>query len=146
MSDQVLEEFIGSMTVSEFCARTGRSVEDLVEFCAGRGGSAPKGKATPALAAKASGKSSAKPTKSAKPSAKAAASGVETRTQAGRDAFDAALLDLLKGVQSGMGARDIADETGASLPQIRSAVARLVSKKKVRFEGKTAARRYWARG
>jgi len=38
------------------------------------------------------------------------------------------------------------EETDASLQQIRSAVVRLVAKKKVRFKGKTAARRYWARG
>ena len=38
---------------------------------------------------------------------------------------------------------DIAEETGASLPQIRSAIVRLG--KKVRFKGNTAARRYWAR-
>lgn len=40
----------------------------------------------------------------------------------------------------------IAEETGASLQQIRSAVARMVAKRKARFEGKTAAGRYWARG
>jgi len=57
-------------------------------------------------------------------------SAVDTRTQAGRKAFDRVLME----------------ETDASLQQIRSAVVRLVAKKKVRFKGKTAARRYWARG
>lgn len=70
-------------------------------------------------------------------------SAVETRTRIGRDAFDAALLGLLTGVQNGLSARDIAEETGASLPQIRSAVVRLGNK--IRFKGNTAARRYWPR-
>jgi len=78
--------------------------------------------------------------------APAPALAVDTRTQAGRKAFDGVLVEVLKGVTSGMSARDIAEETDASLQQIRSAVARLVAKRKVRFEGKTAARRYWARG
>jgi len=43
-----------------------------------------------------------------------------------------------------MSARDIAEDADASLRQIRSAVARMVAKKK-RFEGKTAARRYCLR-
>ena len=69
---------------------------------------------------------------------------MNTRTQAGRDAFDASLLALLTGVQSGLSAREIAEETGASLPQIRSAIARLG--KRVQSKGKTVARRYWAKG
>ena len=52
-------------------------------------------------------------------------------------------LGLLTGVQNGLSARDIAEETGASLPQIRSAIVRLG--KTVRSKGNTAARRYWAR-
>ncbi len=76
-----------------------------------------------------------------KMTAKAPASAAEARTQVGREAFDRGLVELLRGVKNGMSARDIAEETGASLEQIRSSVGRLVPKK-MRFEGKTAARRY----
>ena len=126
MTSSILEDFAGSMAVGELCARTGCSVEALVEFCSGHGGLStttahPERVRAPALA-------------------------VETRTQAGRETLDRALVELLQGVTNGMGARDIAEETGASLLQIRSSITRLVAKKKVRFEGKTTARRYWARG
>lgn len=133
MNDRVLEEFAGKMTVAELCARAGRSVEDVVRFCSGDSGAKASTTRRP---------SSSKPT-SAKATKPASAASVETRTRAGRNAFDTALLALLTGVQNGLSARDIAEETGASLPQIRSAIVRLG--KKVRFKGNTAARRYWAR-
>lgn len=126
MTEPVLEAFVGSLTAEEFCARTGQSVEGLVEFCFGD--------------------QRAPVSKTAKAPRKTQRAAVETRTRGGREAFDAMLLELLRGARSGMGARDIAEETEASLPQIRSSIARLVEKKAVRFEGKTAARRYWARG
>lgn len=133
MNDRVLEEFAGKMTVAELCARAGRSVEDVVRFCSG---------GSSATASTTRRPSSTKPT-SATATEPASVASVETRTRAGRDAFDTALLALLTGVQNGLSARDIAEETGASLSQIRSAIVRLG--KKVRFKGNTAARRYWAR-
>lgn len=134
MNDRVLEDFAGKMTVAELCARADRSVEDLIRFCSG-------GTTAKASTVARASSTATKSTKTAKPHS---AMAVETRTQAGRDAFDAALLGLLTGVQNGLGARDIAEETGASLPQIRSAIARLG--KKIRSKGNTAARRYWVRG
>ncbi len=139
MTNSILEDFAGSMTVGELCARTGRSVGALVEFCTG-------GVQAEAAAPPSRSKKAATSSRSKTKVAKVPRSAVETRTRAGREALDRSLVELLRGVKSGMSARDIAEETGASLEQIRSAVGRLVSKKKVRFEGKTAARRYWARG
>lgn len=132
MNDRILEEFAGKVTVAELCARTGRSVEDLVRFCSRNAAKAP-----------AAARTSSPPATTAKPTDSPGTTTVETRTRAGRDAFDTALLGLLAGVQNGLSARDIAEETGASLPQIRSAITRLG--KKVRSKGNTAARRYWAR-
>ena len=128
MKDRALEEFAGNLTVAELSGRTGRSIEDIVRFCSG------------GVVAEAS---SARRSSSTAATAPSSISAVETRTRTGRDAFDAALLGLLTGVQNGLSARDIAEETGASLPQIRSAVVRLGNK--IRFKGNTAARRYWAR-
>lgn len=41
MSTEVLEAFVGAMTVSEFCGQTDRSVDELLAFCTGS--QAPKG-------------------------------------------------------------------------------------------------------
>jgi DNA-binding NarL/FixJ family response regulator len=116
------------MTVRDFCARTGQSVEKLVTFCFSERKAAAAARKPPV----------------ARSASKTA--GVDTRSRVGREKFDRELVQLLRGVRSGMAARDIAEETGATLVQIRSAVARLVAKSKVRFDGKTAARRYWACG
>lgn len=127
VKEPVLESFVGGMTVREFCARTNQSVEKLVEFCSSQRAPVRKTLASPARST-------------------ANAVGVDTRSRAGREKFDLELIQILRGVRSGMAARDIAEETGATLVQIRSAVARLVAQSKVRFDGKTAARRYWACG
>ena len=132
VSNRVLEEFVGDLTAAEFCTRTGTRVEDLVRFCfEGR-------------RAKGTGSRRATSSTGRKRQPAQERGSVNTRTQAGRDAFDASLLALLTGVQSGLSAREIAEETGASLPQIRSAIARLG--KRVQSKGKTVARRYWAKG
>lgn len=132
MSNRVLEEFVGDLTAEELCTRTGTRVEDLVRFCfeERRANGTGNRRAT-------------KPTGRKRQTAGGRDS-VSTRTQSGRDAFDASLLALLTGVQSGLSAREIAEETGASLPQIRSAIARLG--KRVQSKGNTVARRYWAKG
>lgn len=62
-------------------------------------------------------------------------SAADTPSQAGREAFDRVLMEVLQGVASGMSARDIVEETDASLPQIRSAVARLVAKEEGPLRG-----------
>ncbi len=124
MSSKVLEAFVGQMTVSEFCGRTGRSVDDLLGFCGGASPSTHRiQQPSPA------------PTKS-------------TRTRASSldlAALDERVVTLLRGARKGLGGRELADSTGTSLPQLRGSLKRLVSAKRVRFDGQTSARRYWAK-
>ena len=54
-------------------------------------------------------------------------------------------MTQIAGASDGLGGRDLANATGATLPQIRAALKRLVDAKRVRFEGQTSARRYRAR-
>ena len=54
-------------------------------------------------------------------------------------------MALIAGAPDGLGGRDLANATGATLPQVRAALKRLVDTKRVRFEGQTSARRYSAK-
>lgn len=126
MSAQVLESFVGQMTVSEFCARTGRSIDDLLRFCGGSG--SPRSKNLP---------------RTPSPAPKV---GKRTRaTSLDLVALDERVVTLLRGARKGLGGRELADSTGTSLPQLRGSLKRLVSAKRVRFDGQTSARRYWAK-
>ena len=110
------------MTVSDLCARTGRSVDELLAFCTGsqRPKSAP---AAPAAAKRA-------PRKRAN---SLDLVGLEER-----------VMKLLGRKGKGHGGRELADATGAPVPKVRDALKRLAAAKRVRFAGETRARRYWA--
>ncbi len=131
MSVEVLESFVGQMTVAELCNRTGRSVEELLAFCSNRR----PAKTTPASAA---------------PKAKAPkkSGGKKRRVRASSDelvALDERVMNLISSAKDGIGGREMANKTGETLPRLRGSLKRLVDKKKIRFAGNTAARRYWAK-
>lgn len=133
MSLQALESFVGEMTVAELCSRTGRSVEDLLAFCSNR---------RPAKA------SSAAPAAQTKTKTKAKSGGKKRRVRASSDelvALDIRVMELITNAKDGIGGREMANVTGETLPRLRGALKRLVDKKKIRFAGNTAARRYWAK-
>ncbi|MGH1348431.1 MAG: hypothetical protein ACRBN8_43165 [Nannocystales bacterium] len=121
MSIEVLESFVGEMTVSELCGRTGRSVDELLAFCTG----------------------------SQRPSAPVAATVVEKAPRKRANSADLAGLDervmkLLKRNGKGRGGRELADATKTTPTQLRSSLKRLIAAGQARFAGQTAARRYWA--
>ena len=131
MSVEVLESFVGQMTVAELCNRTGRSVEELLAFCSNR------------RPAKSTSVSSAPKAKT-----KAKAGGKNRRVRASSDelvALDQRVMGLITAAKDGIGGREMADKTGETLPRLRGSIKRLVDKKKIRFAGNTAARRYWAK-
>lgn len=118
----MLEAFVGEMTVSELCARTGRCVGELLAFCTG----APRPK-----------------------SASAVSRAVERTPRKRVNRLDLVGLDervmkLLKRKGKGHGGRELADVTGVPVPKVRDALKRLAAAKRVRFAGQTRARRYWA--
>ena len=136
MSAEVLESFVGQMTVAELCTRTGRSVEELLAFCSNR-------RPTKSTSVSSAPKASAKKTK-----AKSKAGGKKRRVRASSDelvALDERVMGLITAAKDGIGGRELANKTGETLPRLRGSLKRLVAKKKVRFAGNTAARRYWAK-
>ena len=59
--------------------------------------------------------------------------------------LDDRVMGLIENSSSnGVRGRELADAIGATLPQIRGALKRLVDAKRIRFTGLTSARRYWA--
>jgi len=118
----VLEAFVGEMTVSELCGRTGRSVGELLAFCTG----SQRPKAAPAASAIAK---------------KAPQKRAKSLDLVG---LDERVMKLLGRKGKGHGGRELADAIGAPVPKVRDALKRLAGAKRVRFAGQTRARRYWA--
>ncbi len=54
-------------------------------------------------------------------------------------------MALIVGAKDGIGGREMANKTGETLPRLRGSLKRLVDRKKIRYAGNTAARRYWAK-
>ncbi len=127
---EVLEAFVGEMTVSEICARTGRSVDELLAFCTGS--QRPKIEPT--------GSTDAKPTGLTVPK-KTLRKRANSLDLVG---FEERLMKLLGREGTGHGGRELADASGAPVPKVRDALKRLAAAKRVRFAGETRARRYWA--
>lgn len=122
MGTEALEAFVDEMTVSELCGRTGCGVEELLAFCTDT--QRPKSKPVAAVAAK-----------------KAPKKRVNDLDLMG---LDERVMKLFKHNGKGFAARELADATGTTLPQLRGSVKRLVAARRIRFAGQTAARRYWA--
>jgi hypothetical protein len=143
MSLQVLESFVGQMTVAELCSRTGRGVEELLAFCSDR---RPAKSASTSTSASAS--ASADPTPKAKAKPKSSTKGGKRRVRASSDelvALDERVMAMIVASKDGIGGREMADKTGETLPRLRGSLKRLGDKKKIRHAGNTAARRYWAK-
>lgn len=136
MSVQALESFVGQMTVAELCSRTGRGLEELLAFCSNR---------RPAESTSAA--PVAKTKSAAKTKTKTKTTGGK-RVRASSDelvALDDRVMGLISATHDGIGGREMADKTGETLPRLRGSLKRLVDKKKIRFAGNTAARRYWVK-
>ena len=69
-----------------------------------------------------------------------------TRTQAGREAIDAAISGFLSKADNGARAEDIRGAVGGTPPQIRESLGRLISGKKVRKKGQKRSTTYTWKG
>jgi hypothetical protein len=109
----------------------------------GRPGRKPVAKA-PVEAKPAKESAAAAPAKPAKPAAKPAeaAAEVNTRTPAGREAFDKAVHEALKAIGGPAGAGEIQRRVGGTNMQVRSAVNRLIEAGQVTWTGKARGTRY----
>lgn len=87
------------------------------------------------------GEKAAKPAKAEKP-AEEAEGEVNTRTPAGREAFDKAVFDALKAIGGYAGAGEIQKRVGGTNMQVRSAVNRLIEAGQVNWTGQARGTRY----
>jgi len=134
MSIQVLESFVGSMTVAEFCNRTGREVEELLAFCS-------SSRSSSRSSSPSSGRSQPKTQ-----TAKAAKAPSKPRRRVNRSKGSELSEPILEAIRNadGLSSREIADRFGISTTDVRGALKPLISSRRVRHVGATKARRYFA--
>lgn len=84
----------------------------------------------------------AKPAKAAPAEAAAPAAEVNTRTPAGRDAFDKAVFEAIKAIGAPAGAGELQKRVGGTNMQVRSACNRLIEAGQVTWTGKARGTRY----
>lgn len=133
-----LETLIETMTLRQLAERTGRSVGDLVEWALGAKG---RGEASsPAVVA-----APAKPKNGAsKPATAGRRSKVETRTPAGRRAYDDAVLSAVSSANTPMSAKAVRAAVGGTAEQARTSLNRLIERGTIAYEGRAVATKYFA--
>lgn len=123
--DMTISE-LGKLSVGELGALLKQiTVGDILGGATGRGGRRRKN---------AGAKAAAKPG--------GGAGKVNTRTQKGREAYDKAILEILKAKTEPVSAPEIKNEVGGTSLQIRTALNRLISQGHVTYTGKARGTRY----
>lgn len=150
-----LEALVSSMALSDLSERSGKSVEEIVNWAMGGRPSSPgKSRGTAALAAAAAGASpraAAAPAAAPAPAAEAparragAAKTVNTRTPEGRTRYDEAVLSLVRESDGPIAAATIRKKVGGTPLQVRAALNRLIEAGQVEYQGRARAMRYTAR-
>ena len=135
MAQSPLEEFVGSMTISELADRSGKSVSQIIAWAlpGKSGGSKPAapGAAAKKTAAKAAGGSSTGGSKN-----------VNTRTPEGRAAYDIAVFDAVSASKKPIGSSKLRKAIGGTPLQLRTSLNRLIEEGKVTYQGKARATKY----
>jgi hypothetical protein len=114
-----IEDLVAEMTIGELAKRSGRTVEAITSWALG-------------------GRSS----RAASNGAPRGGGGVNTRTPAGREAFDEAVLQAIRGAGGEVQAADLAAIVGGNALQRRTALQRLVKRRKLRRAGQARATSY----
>ena len=83
--------------------------------------------------------------KSSSRSAPRSAGEVSTRTKIERAEYDAAILAIVKSSGGKVGADEIREQAGGTAEQVRTALKRLITAKRVKRSGRARATRYAAR-
>lgn len=125
------------MTISELSARSGKSVEDIVNW-AMRGAGGPRTATT-------SGGANGVSTSADGGRRRRSSGSINTRTPAGRAAYDKAVLSTVKEADDSIGAAAIRDAVGGTPLQVRAALNRLIEQGQVKYQGRARATRYSAR-
>ena len=120
MAESPLESLVASMTLSELSARSGKTVGQIVDWALG--GRAGRRAAVGAMSG--------------------AIKRVDTRTPAGRDAYDNEVLAAVLAAKSPIGAGELREQVGGTALQARTALNRLIEAGKINYEGRARATRY----
>jgi hypothetical protein len=126
-----LEALVGEMTLADLAKKSNRTVEQLVGFAFGNAGPARGRQAATASA----------PAKSA-PSSQRQAGKVNTRSAAGRAAYEQAVYDVVANANGKVAAVGIRAKVGGTPMQARAALNRLIEDGKITYEGKARATKY----
>ena len=135
MAQSPLEEFVGSMTLSELADRSGKSVSQIIAWALPGKSGASKPVSRPA-AKKPAGKSTGGG------GSKGGGKVVNTRTPEGRAAYDEAVFGAVSGAGKPLGSSALRKKVGGTPLQLRTALNRLIEDGKVTYEGKARATRY----
>lgn len=122
---ELLEQLVGSMTIAELANKAGRDVPSIVDFAFG--------------SRKNAGVDQTRMTGTGPASVT-----VDTRTRAGREAYQCAVLEAIQSADGYVGAVQIRSEIGGTPMQFRAAVNRLIEAGDVTYRGKAMATRYTA--
>jgi len=150
MNANSLEALVANMSLAELAQRSGRSVEELVNWALGGKAPAPA-KAAPARPAPAAAAKEAKPARRvveseapARRSEGGASKEVNTRTPEGRKRYSEAVLKLVQEAKGPIAATDIRDRLGGTPLQVRAALNKWIEEGKITYQGQARAMRYSA--
>ncbi len=135
-----LDQLVGNMTVQQLAEAAGTSVEEVVQAVVW---GSKRGQLSVAVAATVPAAAS-KPRRAARGGA-SVGNGIDTRSAVGRDAYDVALLGVLKDTGEPMSAEQLRDVVGGTPLQARSRLKALVKKRRVKTSGRARATKYQAR-
>lgn len=138
-----LEQLVANMTVAQLAELAGTDVDSMVALVLG------KTKRAAAKTAQAAPRRGRKRAEAADAGAVAqndapasSGDGHNTRTRAGREALDAAILGFLKEQSEPVRALDIRKGVGGTAAQVRTRLNFLIEKKKVNYTGRASGTRY----
>lgn len=133
-----LEQLVRTMSIEELSNRSGRSIEQIVDYALGNASSSSASRRSPPTKVSRARKSGA-------PKRTASTSKVDTRTAEGRDAYDEAVLGVIKNADHPISANEIRAEVGGTPIQLRAAVKRLEESRQIKTRGKARGTRYTGR-
>ncbi len=140
-----LEQLIANMTVARFAELANMDVGTVAELVLGKGGSV---QAAPKAAPKARGGRKVRkggPAQEVSAAPETDQAEHNTRTRAGREALDNAILEYLKASKEPVRALAIRDAIGGTAAQIRTRLNYLIEKKKVTYTGRASGTKYKAK-
>lgn len=130
-----MEALVGEMTLRELSTKSKKSVDAIVAWALGGRTSSP-GRIR---VGNGSGRKSS--TANGSPEGKT----VNTRTAKGRERYEQAVLETVKQASGPMSAQEIRSKVGGTPLQARTVLNRLIEGRKLEFEGRARATRYFAR-